>query len=170
MKSPLDFIPRSAQENILVEHGYMLDLPIIYPDIWMCVVCLYLFHHVEHVAHDHGFSNWAERFAWFKNSTAKKSTFWYFNPSKVELHLAPNTNIFLHPFECEFLYLCLDFFTTAFFLVPGTEVYEAFCIMSVLLDSSYIPINKIKSDINNQGINFAKKLRSLFFILLESCF
>ena len=54
-------------------------------------------------------------------------------------------NVFLYPFKREFLYMCLDFFTTAFFLVPGTEVYEAFWITSVLLDNSYIPIERVNN-------------------------
>ena len=143
VRTPIDFLPLSARIQVLVDHGYPLDTPKTNPDLWMRIVCVYLFKYVERLAHERGFYNWVEKYAWFKSSTVKQISYRYFDPVKADLNLSHAVNAYLHPFEREFLHLVMDFLTRAFFFMPGTDTFDAFCMALRLLDESYIDKKRI---------------------------
>ena len=143
IRSPLDIIPNSTAKSILIGHRYSLETPANNPDLWMRIVCVYLYKFVEHVVHSHGFVGWAEKFAWYKNSSAKYVSYRYFDPAKTELNLTKITNVYLHPYERDFLHLALDFFTSKFILLPGSAAFETYMITARLLDCSYVDQGRV---------------------------
>ena len=143
IKDPRDFIPPSTRTNIQVTRGYPFDIETEDPDLWMRIVCVFLFRQVEKFVHERGFYGWAEKYAWFKNSAAKSNTYRYFDPAKAELNLAHKINVYLHPPEREFLHLAMDFLTKSFFFLPGSDVFDMLSIVTRLLDDSFIEKDKV---------------------------
>ena len=138
VRKPADFIPPSAKISLQIEHNFPFDIEDANPDLWTRVTCVFLYKYVEKFVYGRGFYAWAEKYAWFKNTTAKTLSFRYFDPLKAELNLSQSTNIYLFPPEREFLHLALDFLTKAFFCIPGSDTFDVLSIVIHLLSDVFI--------------------------------